>query len=976
MAYCSRENAEIQGKEFADNKMMIQMLFFLRFKSQLRRTRPELISQIDNALSRAVAVAGGKITAAPAVRERWLLSASFNGDSPGFWLDMLMLIETVVKRVETASSDLYGYSLVFGRELSESSEGLCRFLANGNVGGGVFLDRAAVQGLLPYAEIEKSGAWLAAGRTPHKARTIKAGNFCRLKEFKVFSRPRKQSSSLQETVVRALNQGAAERRRNVLVIGPGFSGKRNGVYRYCADLGDMPLLSLRFGSGGINAFVDSCTPIREPAAEHPAQLPAEHPAKLPAAEINSLWETLFRERLRDELSPFVMRKARRFFTLVLERHIASARTKGRVPVLVLEDVHLAGETETELFIDVYGGLKNTGGLLILGTCSEASSTPCDEKAGDEAIRKWERIFQRVIRLNAEGISRPAVPELPAELWETAYALSLFSRYYPAVFFEQLCEEEGKNPAMITRALAMLETLGVIDSSRRFCIDRIDERAKAALGANADRIQAMTRRRLLDWTAGQKINPCFRLLVILFELGGKAELTDQLILTSIISDLANGTASSIERAGVHSAELSRNTGLLEKLAGQERAAAVRFIFETTRALLSGGEDTIRAAFKNPPPDCSAFPVLQAQIQANLAAFNLGQRDHSAALETVKEAIMLSQGTSSGASRKKDQLCLPQSYRLFSLASLSKQQTGESIDYLGFAVENAEKSGNHHELGVSAYYAAATQFLFGNISRAAQLARKGREQALAAGCGDWADRSRFLEGRLAFEIGSYREALEIFETLRREPFDGNTAEKDRLLAAWAYRAKVYFQNPLTPKPESGGSDADLFEVEAAFLAGNYRKAVELTGGGGANLRTKENFLYTEQPDWRSGFAQCELLYFSRSEFWERMTCAYRSLSLCRLSVSGGEEAIHNMQRILRNEQLSEMDPWDAFYFYAWYRILDQTGAGQVDMNTAVSMAFKRLQRRASRIDDIETRRQYLNQPRWNSALSAAAKEYKLI
>jgi len=42
----------------------------------------------------------------------------------------------------------------------------------------------------------------------------------------------------------------------------------------------------------------------------------------------------------------------------------------------------------------------------------------------------------------------------------------------------------------------------------------------------------------------------------------------------------------------------------------------------------------------------------------------------------------------------------------------------------------------------------------------------------------------------------------------------------------------------------------------------------------------------------------------------------------------------------------------------------------------MAFKRIQRRAGRIEDVETRRQYLNGPRWNHELSLAAKEFKLI
>jgi hypothetical protein len=109
---------------------------------------------------------------------------------------------------------------------------------------------------------------------------------------------------------------------------------------------------------------------------------------------------------------------------------------------------------------------------------------------------------------------------------------------------------------------------------------------------------------------------------------------------------------------------------------------------------------------------------------------------------------------------------------------------------------------------------------------------------------------------------------------------------------------------------------------------------------------------------------------------MICLFHSLALSRLSAEESEEALKEIQRILRYERLCEMDPWDAYYFYAKYRILEQTDASLVDMSTAVSMAFKRLQRRASRIEDIETRRQYLNGSRWNRELSLAAKEFKLI
>jgi hypothetical protein len=934
------------------------MLFFLRFKSQLRRTRPGLVPRLEEAVVRAVENAGGKITG-----DRRLLTAAFNGDSLGFWLDILILIETLARDLEGASADLYGYSLVLGRDLDnpaetpQAPEAFCHFLAGGSRGGGVFLDPTAGEGLFPYVNVEEPERWTSSWMNPQGAAdagNFRAAAFCRLEGIKTYA-PSAEINSLRKSVVHSLGHkpGGLIGRRSTLLLGPAFAGKRGGLYQYGEKLaGDIPPLRVRFGGGGLTALTDAwAPPIQSLAGTGTAA----------AAEISRIWEFLFRERLREDLSVFVIQKARRFLTLLLECYTAAARRKGRPPVLILENVHLAEQTAADLFIEVYGGLKGTPGLVTLGIFDESGD---DKDKIEENIKKWEKVFHRMLRPTIGGEEPRQLPPAPPELWEIGYALSLLGRYFPDSLMIRLFEEEGKNPVMISRAVSLLSALGFIDAPResRPWMDDFDAQAETVLGERGERARTLVRRRLLAWVEHQKISPCFRFLMILTELGGAEHLTDSLILKSIISDLVNGTAAGIEQA--------RNKELLQSIAGPERTGVLRYIFETTRALIADNTEAIRAAFTNPPPDCGGFPVLKAQALTNLAAYHLGLRDNASAMETVKEAILLSQRKNDG--------CLARSYRLFSLVSLSKQQTGETIDYLGFAMENAEKSGDYHELGVSAYYAATAQFLFGNVSRAALLARTAREQALALGCSEWADRSRFLEGRFAFETGRYQDALEIFETLQRETQNAAgdpPPEKERLLSAWAYRARVYFQNPLSPKPADSGHDADLFEVEAAYLAGDYQKTVELAGAL-TNPHSEENFLYTEQPDWRSGFAQCELLYFSRGELWDRMICVYHSLALCRISAAGGEEAMYNMQRILKNEQLSEMDPWDAFYFYAWYRILEQTGAGQVDMNTAVSMAFKRLQRRASRIEDVETRRQFLFQPRWNSALSLAAKEFKLI
>jgi tetratricopeptide (TPR) repeat protein len=916
---------------------MMQMLFFLRFKTQLRRTRPELVSRLEKTVAGAVEAAGGKLTG-----ERRLLTASFQAESPGFWLDMLILIETVMGTVEDAAGDLYGYALVLGGNMENAqAERVCRFLASGSPGGGVWLDHRAKKGLAPYIDVEKPGA-SREGRTGIRPqdRPLVEG-FVRLGAVKDFSgfRP---NFPLRETIQRALTQGS---QRNALLMGPGFCGKRQGLYRFYQELcfarnalvEDAPPLIIRFDAGGIACLADAWTPrIRALAAGASGKT---------LNEIDSLGEAIFRERLRDEISPDGVKLGRRFFTLALNA-FASPGRRNIPPLVILENIHRADETAARIFLETYAALPAKP--LVLGTCSDEGPDV------EERLKFWGKVFPRVIQLKADDSGNPE-PPIPPELWELSYALALLGRFFPGGLFHRLFAEEGKNPAMLSRALALLGGFGMVDTpdDPRPRLANFIPRAERVLGDRKDVIRGLVKSRLLDWVNRNKLSPCFKLLEALAELGGGGG--DGLALKAISSDIINGTCRGIDGAV--------SQGRLEKITGPERIEAVEFIIKTLKALHHGDEGVIRAAFQELPPEC-ASPVFKSQILANLSAFHLGAGDGASAAETVKEGILLSQG--------KNGAVLAQLYRLFSLVNLSRQRIGEAVDYLAFAVDSAEKFGNWHELAVSAYYAAAAQFLFGNLSKAQRFARQAEEQAAASGDDGWADRARFLRGRLCFETGRYREALEIFESLGNSP---GPPEKAGLLAAWIYRTKSYSQNPLAAKPSGGGPDADVFEIEAAYLAGDYEKAAELSGAL-AGVHQEDFFLFTEQPDWRSGFAQAELLLFPRGALWGRMIPVYHALALSRLSPSGGEEAQHSMQRILRDERLSDIDPWDAFYFFAWYRVLEDSGAAQVDMNTAVSMAFKRLQRRASRIDDVEIRRDFLSLPRWNSALSLAAREYKLI
>ena len=909
---------------------MTELLFYTRFKSQLRRTQPDLVSQIEKTVIRAITDAGGKITG-----ERQLLIAIFNENSIGFWLDIRLLLENLKKELDS-KENLYGYALVLSQEHLEAPEQLSRVLSGGD--GGIFLDNAAVKGIFPYVHMEEPEQWLEGRNIKHH----KANHFYKLKGFKTFIPAIKKNSNLLGNINRLLTQ---EPMRNVLILGPAFSNKRESLRQYCRSVNsDFPVLTICFGRGGLNALIDSWSSRIRVLSEGAA-----------VEKIDGLWEELFKERLRDEVTPFFARKTLAFFSQLLEFYLEAAKTHKRTPILLLENIHLAEKTAEEMLLGIFAGLQNesVNSFFVLGTCEESISI--------EDLRKWENIFKRIIKTEAVKQDVINLFSLPPELLEIAYALSLFGNYYPVDLLQVLLEEEGKNPSMISRALSFLTTMGVIENTfdARPRLEGFVSKAELILGKSTGRIKSMVARRLLNWVQRRKLNPCFKFLVIIKELDPAIEISEQLIVESIVSDLHSKTYTSLLFAD--------RSGQLQNIVGDEKTESIRYILQTMRFLLFGNEQDIRNAFKTVMPNCDSFPVLKTQALANHSSYYLGLRNKNAAQETIKEGIMLSQN--------ENDYCLPQLYRLFSFVHLSKQQASEAIDYLGFAMSNAEKSGNYYELCVSVYYAAASQFLFGNLSKAIFLARKAVEHSIKAGRPGWVDRSRFLEGRLAFEIGSYNEALDIFEDLRRNPLDRISVEKEQVLAAWHYRTMVYLGNPLTPKPVSGGSDTAVFELEAAYLAGNYEKCAELSATID-NTCVEDHFQFTEQPDWRTGFAQCELLYFPYGEIRKRIISTYQSLALCCLSNRGKEEAIHNMQNIIRKDWFSELDPWDVFCYYAWYKIMEYTQASQVDISTAVSGAFKRLQRRSSRIENVETRRLYLNQPRWNRALSQVAKEFKLI
>jgi tetratricopeptide (TPR) repeat protein len=888
----------------------------------------------------AIKQAGGQIT-----RDQGMIQAVFDENSFGFWLDMLMFIESMKQITDDTSGELYGYALLLGINNPSRPESLCRIMAGGPEGGGVFMDQAVAAAMQPYIIVETRERW------EPKTAAIGKMAYARLKEIKIIVPSARNNLPLGKT---AASSNGPEQFSSILYLGRALKGRRTEIYFHGAsinpgnDKNEIIPLFVRFGGGGLCAITDAF-------AQWMRSLPGMTPGEK-EKQITGAWEFLFRERLRERPSPYAVRRAREFFGLLLGFYCDMAGKAGKSPVVILENIHIAENEAAQIVIET---LRTRQDINLVGICPV--------EAGEVSLSHWKPLFNGFVNCNAdsEAVSPSQYAGLPVDLWELGYVCSLFGTYFPPEFIPQLLEESGKNAAMISRTIVLMHTLKIIDTTLdpRPWNERFMEQAEIALGEKKETLRALVSGRLLAWVEQKKINPCVSLLIILEKLGASEKIDDNMILQSIHNELSAANGAELRNA--------LDTGIFRKVAGQEREPAIRHITETLLALHYGGVEMIRGVFAVQSSECVAYPLFQARNQTSLSLYALGLRGNEQALESAKKSVIICQ--------KYGGPCLAMSYRLMALASLSQKRINETVNYLGFALENAVLSGEPQEIGMSNYYAACVQLLYGNLSLSRKYAEKASRHFLEAGNLRWSDRSRFLEGRIAFESGYYRQASDIFENLLKNPNGENNAEKQKLIEAWVYRANTNGyacgQTPSSEAPADMGCDVGLFQLEALYIKGEYAKMEELSellSGIPAN----DVFIHIEQPDWRSGFSQCELLYFSWSNLWERMLDTLRSLAQCRLSPQKAEKAQTTMQQTLKKSQFPEIDTWDPFYYYALFQTLKHSGASQVDISTAASAAFNRLQNRSGKIDDPDTRQQYLKQPYWSKALWQAALEFKLV
>ena len=963
---------------------MIQLELGIRYLSQLKRIRPNDMGRLESMAMSALQASGGALR-----KDAGFLIARFDEDVLAFWLDLAIALEGVAEALSLVEKELLGRSCVVRVAPRDDSDcaTLCRDLSLKENRTGIWCDSRVASALSEYASFRSSGDFYVL-----ETFTLRNRNIRSYQDFWI--RP-----DLLDALYSLHLSNPSESRATIYVEGPPLMGKRQSLRAALNSISSsIEVFRVSFGLNrqGLSSVADSVTEerLRTIGAADP-----EAEKKLRAAF--GAVRTVQAARLSMEI-PASPREAFEAFYCSFVDSWVTAVEKSKIPVFIAENAHQSDEASRALLRSAFAEQvkRDRAHLVLTGTGDDSCCDICIGRykilrVGAPIKNEWaplivssrqafalpaadEALIERCLeetsangipagyRLavgwsqDAEGCPTAIHPHMTSDFLEIAYAVSLFNDLFPAGELAEAFSAEKKPRGALELALAHLAQLGVVDDENEPtpAIPRFIDFAQSALGERGELIRALARRRLSLAIESKRLTNSYESTVRQVRLGGVADPSR--ILDAVVDGVLRGELKAVESA--------ISDGSFSDIVGKAYAESLASIFNTRRALVFGDELETRSTFSTPMLDRFPNPRYQAYSFLDRSSYSftvdvLDPASSAAAANAAKDALLLLQGNplDKGLSR---------AYRLLGETELSRQRINEAVDYFSFAAESAERAAEPNEALLSSVNGACTQFLLGNLSKAERHALTAERRALELYQTEWHLWARFMYARIRFELGAYEQSAEVFGSL------SGSREASALFRTWRDRALAYCDSAIGISFVEDTPDAAFFRIESAFLRGAYEETIREADAYAA-APDPGRFRNPERVDWSSGFALVEDRAIGRiggERVARRLVRVFRALALAKIERAG--EAVAELHRLAKEEPMSDLDPNDAFYFWALSVSLKAAGAQSVDTGTMLSIAFKRLQRRASRIDDAESKRSYLMNNRWNGALYGDAKAIYLI
>lgn len=387
-------------------------------------------------------------------------------------------------------------------------------------------------------------------------------------------------------------------------------------------------------------------------------------------------------------------------------------------------------------------------------------------------------------------------------------------------------------------------------------------------------------------------------------------------------------------------------------------------------MSGELEKIRTSFRNP---LLVDAVEKLEIARN--KYEEGSFEASASLAKNVLHVFQKENVITGEYR---------TLSLIAMLSLARNDADDAVVYLEYALQNAQQLRDSFNILCTSFDMAMVYFIIGNYHFA--LCTLDSVDKVVGSCyaKDWEVLVYFMRGRIAFELGNYRNAEMLFQTAASLASVHQIPESVSLCRVWYARSLAHLNRFASAENiliscVASIPEAYIFLMESALLSGRSISGISFPPSG-ASLFNPEDRWTLDKISWKSGFSVAEDRCFGTSLESRLAVRMYEAFYLYYTARFGSNEdlsvSVAHISQIARTA-LDLKDPFAALYYYFCYDLgLKTKTVLPADTTTFLSRGFKYMQKRANEIEENSIREQYMQNATWNSRLYRMARENMLI
>lgn len=402
-----------------------------------------------------------------------------------------------------------------------------------------------------------------------------------------------------------------------------------------------------------------------------------------------------------------------------------------------------------------------------------------------------------------------------------------------------------------------------------------------------------------------------------------------------------------------------------------AAKLRYSLNLrTSATTAPSLERFRRAFS---PKTESFPNGEWQLQQGRYYLRMGDLSQGFAL--LKKALLEAQA-------RDDRALEVRAETEIGLALLRKNRLEEGREYFEISCRLAEKTQSSYLVSLTSGLDAVSLFLLGHLTSASKAVDRGLAASEKGGQQQGKVFHRFLQGRIAFDLGDYPGAVAAFDRALAVAQRYQTDEALPVLGAWKGRAEGYAGNGAGARATLG---ALAPSAERSFFLSEVCHLDRDRAGALAHIRDAQNLVPETRPfgtgervDWLTGFSAIEDRGLAQAGAPGVLQNQIEAFAAFQEGIAGNSAgAIALFQTLLSRKFLLDLDPASAQVYYWYYLTVPRNESDQEAFRlTLLGRALKDVQVRSSRIEDPVQRQDYLSKPHWNSQFSLEARRVKLM